>query len=306
MRTTPDQVRLILVDPKRVELGQYNNVPHLLTEVVDEPEEGRERARLGRARDGACATTCSPRSACATSPVTTRCSTAASCPTEDEPDPMTGKSYERLPFIVIVVDELDDLMMVAARDVESEHLPHRADGPRRRHPSRDRDAATVGRRDHRRDQGQHPEPARVRGEQPRRLAVILDQPGAEKLVGKGDMLLLTASSSRTERIQGAWVDEDCVRKVVAHWRRQTITTRVRGGRAGRRRAPAPDSVDDDEGDELLEQAMELVVRAGWARQHVDAAAQAAGGLRAGPGASWTSSSGGASSDRPRDRSRGPC
>ena len=50
--------------------------------------------------------------------------------------------------------------------------------------------------------------------------VILDQPGAEKLIGKGDMLMLTASSSRTERIQGAWVDEECVRKVVAHWRRQ--------------------------------------------------------------------------------------
>ena len=50
--------------------------------------------------------------------------------------------------------------------------------------------------------------------------VILDQMGAEKLIGKGDMLMLTASSSRTERIQGAWVDEECVRKVVAHWRRQ--------------------------------------------------------------------------------------
>ena len=64
--------------------------------------------------------------------------------------------------------------------------------------------------------------------------VILDQPGAEKLIGKGDMLMLTASSSRTERIQGAWVDEECVRKVVAHWRRQVAEPHVR---RGHRRAP---------------------------------------------------------------------
>jgi S-DNA-T family DNA segregation ATPase FtsK/SpoIIIE len=76
------------------------------------------------------------------------------------------------------------------------------------------------------------------------------------------MLMLTASTSRTERIQGAWVDEDCVRKVVAHWRRQTLQPHyvegiqgddAHGGRAGS---------DDDDGDELLDEAMELVVRSG--------------------------------------------
>src|SRR5580704_671054 len=60
--------------------------------------------------------------------------------------------------------------------------------------------------------------------------VILDQPGAEKLVGKGDMLLLAASSSQSRRIQGCWVSEEEVRKVVAHWRRQA--------------GPQPDSADD--------------------------------------------------------------
>ncbi|MGF2047096.1 hypothetical protein ACQUFG_17405, partial [Enterococcus gallinarum] len=58
--------------------------------------------------------------------------------------------------------------------------------------------------------------------------VILDQPGAERLIGKGDMLLLTASSSVARRIQGSWVDEDEVRKVVAHWRRQSEPRYVEG------------------------------------------------------------------------------
>ena len=91
--------------------------------------------------------------------------------------------------------------------------------------------------------------------------VMLDQPGAERLIGKGDMLLLTASSSVARRIQGPWVDEEDVRKVVAHWRRQGEPSYVEGvegardGRGRRRRAAA---TDDD--DELLEPAMELVVR----------------------------------------------
>jgi S-DNA-T family DNA segregation ATPase FtsK/SpoIIIE len=96
--------------------------------------------------------------------------------------------------------------------------------------------------------------------------VILDQQGAERLIGRGDMLLLGPASSIPRRIQGAWVGEDEVRKVVAHWRRQ---------HAGDDQAEAPvlvDEVDDlvqggggggsgeDDDDELLWQAMELVVR----------------------------------------------
>ena len=90
--------------------------------------------------------------------------------------------------------------------------------------------------------------------------VILDQPGAERLVGRGDLLLLTASSSIPRRIQGPWVGEDEVRAVVGHWRRQSGPRYVEGvegeeasgGRAGR-------GAEDDD-DEYLAQAMELVVR----------------------------------------------
>ena len=91
--------------------------------------------------------------------------------------------------------------------------------------------------------------------------VILDQPGAERLIGQGDMLLLTASSSVARRIQGAWVGEDEVRKVVAHWRRQSEPRYVEGveGHEDGSGGIGAGAGDDDD-DDLLEQAMELVVR----------------------------------------------
>jgi S-DNA-T family DNA segregation ATPase FtsK/SpoIIIE len=93
--------------------------------------------------------------------------------------------------------------------------------------------------------------------------VILDQAGAEKLIGQGDMLLMTASSSRAQRIQGAWVDEECVAKVVAHWKRQAKEPQYVEGVAedtsGAGGGSGAGGVDDDE---LLAEAMELVVRSG--------------------------------------------
>jgi S-DNA-T family DNA segregation ATPase FtsK/SpoIIIE len=94
--------------------------------------------------------------------------------------------------------------------------------------------------------------------------VILDQQGAEKLVGKGDMLLLTANTSVSRRIQGCWVSEEEVRKVVAHWRRQAEPVYVEGveGASSEDGEPVLSSAmaaaDDD--DDLLAEAMELVVR----------------------------------------------
>jgi len=88
--------------------------------------------------------------------------------------------------------------------------------------------------------------------------VILDQPGAERLIGKGDMLLLTASSSVARRIQGPWVAESEVRTVVAHWQRQRSAEYVAGIAGVEGAAGGGDALDDD--DELLPAAMELVVR----------------------------------------------
>jgi S-DNA-T family DNA segregation ATPase FtsK/SpoIIIE len=165
---------------------------------------------------------------------------------------------ERLPFVLIVVDELNDLMMVAARDVE-ESVCRIAQMARAvgihlvlatQRPSVDVITGVI------------------KANVPSRLAfsvssladsrVILDQPGAERLIGKGDMLLLTASSSVARRIQGPWVAESEVRSVVAHWQRQRSPEYVDGIAGDGGSARSNDALDDD--DELLPAAMELVVR----------------------------------------------
>jgi S-DNA-T family DNA segregation ATPase FtsK/SpoIIIE len=167
--------------------------------------------------------------------------------------------HVRLPFILIVVDELNDLMMVAARDVE-ESICRIAQMARAvgihlviatQRPSVDVITGVI------------------KANIPSRLAfsvssladsrVILDQPGAERLVGRGDLLLLTASSSIPRRIQGPWVGEDEVRGVVAHWRRQSGPCYVEGVEGEDPTTGRGKGAQDDD-DEYLSQAMELVVR----------------------------------------------
>jgi S-DNA-T family DNA segregation ATPase FtsK/SpoIIIE len=215
MRTTPDEVRLILVDPKQVEMGQYSRLPHLLTQPVTNPKKaanalGWAVKEMERRYD-------------LLSEVGYRDVTGynkAVKAGELAPPPGTDTPYEHLPFIVVVVDELNDLMMVAARDVE-ESITRIA-----------QKARAVG--IHLIVATQRPSVNVITGvikaNVPARMAfavssltdsrVILDQPGAEKLVGKGDMLLLPGNSSVANRIQGSFVSEDEVRKVVAHWRAQ--------------------------------------------------------------------------------------
>jgi S-DNA-T family DNA segregation ATPase FtsK/SpoIIIE len=264
MRNTPDQVRLILVDPKRVELGAYNDLPHLLTAVVTNPK------KAANALDWAVREMDLRYELLADVGVRditgyNAAFDAGELPTPENPDLSTGKGYERLPFIVVVVDELNDLMMVAARDVEASICRiaqmARAVGIHlviaTQRPSVDVITGVI------------------KANVPSRLAfsvtsiadsrVVLDQAGAEKLIGSGDLLLVTASESRPRRVQGAWVDEGCVRQVVGHWKRQSGTPQYvegiadetsGGGSGGGGRGT------DDEDDELLAEAMELVVRSG--------------------------------------------
>ena len=262
MRSTPDEVRLILIDPKQVEMGQYARLPHLLTAPVTNPKKAANA--LGWAvkemerrydllveagyRDIGGYNAAHDRGEL----VQTR---------EDLPP------YERLPFIVVVVDELNDLMMVAARDVE-ECITRIA-----------QKARAVG--IHLIVATQRPSVNVITGvikaNIPARMAfavssltdsrVILDQPGAEKLVGKGDMLLLPGNTNIPQRIQGSWVDEEEVRQVVAHWRAQSPEIVYVSGIEGEEGSGSSGQGDlfggSGGGDsDLLRQAMEIVVRSG--------------------------------------------
>jgi S-DNA-T family DNA segregation ATPase FtsK/SpoIIIE len=264
MRTTPDQVRLILVDPKQVEMGQYNRLPHLLTQPVTNPKKaanalGWAVKEMERRYD-------------VLYEVGFRDVGGYNAAFDRGDLTRDGDSqYERLPYIVVVVDELNDLMMVAARDVE-ESITRIA-----------QKARAVG--IHLIIATQRPSVNVITGvikaNIPARIAfavssltdsrVILDQPGAEKLVGKGDMLLLPGNSSVAQRIQGSFVGEEEVRKVVAHWRRQAPeVSYVSGVESGGADGAGDDHVtsnanafsagSDDDDEAMVRQAMELVVR----------------------------------------------
>ena len=269
MRATPDQVRLILVDPKRVELGAYSGLPHLLTNVVTVPKKAANALRwavdeMERRYD--LLAEVGMRDITGYNAAWDRGefyfdshAGAGDAAGEGGGGGAAAGRYSRLPFILVVVDELNDLMMVAARDVE-ESICRIAQMARAvgihlvlatQRPSVD---VITG---------------LIKANIPSRLAfavssladsrVVLDQAGAERLIGKGDMLLLTASSSLARRLQGPWVDEEDVRKVVAHWRRQAGPDYVEGVE-GSEGGPGQAQGDGDDGEDLLEEAMELVVR----------------------------------------------
>ena len=250
MRTTPEEVRLILVDPKRVELGQYNDVPHLLTRVITNPKRAADALQW------------------AVREMDRRYDLLAEAGVRDIPGyhekfdrgMLEGERFGRFPYIVTVVDELNDLMMVAGRAVEDAIVRiaqmARAVGIHlviaTQRPSVDVITGVI------------------KANIPSRLAfsvasqadsrVILDLSGAEKLIGLGDMIVVTARDPKAERIQGAWVSEEEVHAVVEFVRQQ-------------RRAQYEETVfeaagswldgaDDSEGvdADIVRQAIELVVR----------------------------------------------
>jgi S-DNA-T family DNA segregation ATPase FtsK/SpoIIIE len=288
MRSTPDQVRMILVDPKRVEMGQYDRLPHLLTRVVTNPKKAAnalawavkemERrydllAEVGfRDITGYNAAVDKGELADETSSRLLHSGDEAGDETGDDGDVADavrgdgGAKYPRLPFVLVVIDELADLMMVAARDVE-ESIARLAQMAR-----------AVG--IHLVIATQRPSvnviTGLIKANVPARIAfavssvtdsrVILDQGGAERLIGKGDMLVLDGGSSVARRIQGAWVTEDEVRKVASVWKRQAPDVRFDESVQGTDDGPGGASSGGSGGggggddDDMLWQAMELVVR----------------------------------------------
>lgn len=270
MRSTPDEVRMILIDPKRVELTQYSKLPHLLTEVVTDPKKAanaldwavREMDRRYEVLEAVGVRDITGYNKAYDRGELTSAPGAGAVGLDG-----TVAEYERLPFIVIVVDELNDLMMVAARDVEASicRIAQKA--------------RAVG--IHLVLATQRPSvnviTGLIKANIPSRIAfavssladsrVILDQAGAERLIGKGDMLMVTANSSAAHRVQGAWVTEEEVRHVADAWLSQApavVYTEDVQGEAEEPSAagallPGGTSGDEDD-DELLLQAIELIVR----------------------------------------------
>ena len=260
MRSTPDQVKMILIDPKQVEMAQYARLPHLLTPPVTNPKKaanalGWAVKEMERRYD--LLVEAGFRDIVGYNAAYDRGDLS------DEQN--TDQSFDRIPYILIVVDELNDLMMVAARDVE-DCITRIA-----------QKARAVG--IHLIVATQRPSVNVITGvikaNIPARMAfavssltdsrVILDQPGAEKLIGKGDMLLLPGNTSVSQRIQSAWVDEAEVRKVVGHWRRQAPEVVYVSGVDGEKSGGSGSDLfggttGDSDDDELLRQAMDLVVR----------------------------------------------
>ena len=254
MRATPDEVRMLLVDPKRVELTAYEGVPHLVTPIITDAQEGGRGAAVGGPRDGHALR----RPGRVRLPARRRLQQGG--PRRRRSSRSTGSERELAPYpyLLVIVDELADLMMVAPRDVEDSIVRitqlARAAGIHlvlaTQRPSTD---VVTG---------------LIKANVPSRLAfatssmtdsrVILDQPGAEKLVGQGDGLFLPMGSSKPIRIQGAWVTEQEVRTVVAHVTGQLKPTYREDVTA----APeASAKVAEDIGDDLdlVLQAVELVV-----------------------------------------------
>lgn len=201
-RNSPSDMRLILVDPKQVEMAPYEDIPHLLAPIITEPEKTISALKW------------------AVNEMERRYDLLAEQKIRDIRSYNAKMTEEAMPYIVIVIDELADLMMVAARDVEAliVRLAQKARAVgihlvlATQRPSVD---VITG---------------LIKANIPARIAftvasqvdsrTILDQIGAEKLLGQGDMLLLTPQMNKPKRIQGAWVTDDEVVKITDHLRMQ--------------------------------------------------------------------------------------
>jgi DNA segregation ATPase FtsK/SpoIIIE, S-DNA-T family len=249
LRSTPDEVRMILIDPKRIELGYYESIPHLLTPVVSSPKEAaavlrnvvaemeRRYERLSAVR-------------------------ARSLPEANRA--LRSRGEPSLPYLLVVIDELADLMMISPQEVEDAVIrlaqKSRAVGIHlvlaTQRPSVD---VITG---------------MIKANVPSRVAfavssqtdsrVILDQAGAESLLGQGDMLFKPLGTSRLQRLQGAFVTEEEIALIVEQCRAQ------RGQELDESLLEAPepaadgadpgdDDFDPDE-DPLLDKAIEIVVQ----------------------------------------------
>jgi S-DNA-T family DNA segregation ATPase FtsK/SpoIIIE len=249
LRATPDQVRMILVDPKRVELGLYESIPHLLTPVVSSPkaasavlanvlaemERRYERMSLARARN-----------------------------LPELNKALSARGEDPLPYLLVVIDELADLMMISPQEVEDAVIrlaqKSRAVGIHlvlaTQRPSVD---VITG---------------MIKANVPSRIAfavssqtdsrVILDSSGAESLLGQGDMLFKPLGTSRLQRVQGAFVTEEEIALIVEQCRGQREQeldeSLLEAPSRGEAEGDELDGDFDPDEDPLLDKAIEIVVQ----------------------------------------------
>ncbi len=207
MRAKPDEVKLVMVDPKKVELSGYNGVPHLMRPVVTDPKEASVAlakivSEMERRYDVFSETK------------TKNIATYNAYVDEKNKSLPEDEKIKKMPFIVVIIDELADLMLVASKDVEASIMRitqmARAAGIHliiaTQRPSTDVITGVV------------------KANIPSRISfavsssidsrTILDMTGAEKLLGKGDMLFLPMGESDPERIQGAFIDDDEIKRII--------------------------------------------------------------------------------------------
>jgi DNA segregation ATPase FtsK/SpoIIIE, S-DNA-T family len=246
-RNSPSDLKLVLVDPKRVELKPYDDIPHLLTPVITEPEKCISALKWTVAE------------------MERRYRALSEMHVRNIVEYNNQKQEEGMPYIVIVIDELSDLMMMAARDVEALIVriaqKARAVGIHlilaTQRPSVD---VITG---------------LIKANMPARIAfavasqvdsrTIIDQMGAEKLLGSGDMLLLTAEMPKPKRVQGAFISDEETQKVTKFIREQrepqyddeVVSQPVQlNGRGG-----VVASMDDGVDDAMWKDAVGVVVQA---------------------------------------------
>jgi DNA segregation ATPase FtsK/SpoIIIE, S-DNA-T family len=257
-RATPDDVRLILIDPKRLELGMYEDIPHLLTPVVVDPKQASNALRWAvREMEERYKTLAAEGVRNIDQYNRNVQHVLAERREASEGDPLA----KPLPFIVVVIDELADLMMVASNEVE-ESIARLAQMARAvgihlilatQRPSVDVITGLI--------KANMPTRISFRVSSKVDSRTILDGNGAEQLLGRGDMLMLPPASSRLVRLHGPYISEQESARLASYLRKQgkptyneAITAEEKSG---------PDGIEIDK-DDLYDEAARIVVQSGQA------------------------------------------